>query len=67
MVEVRTALADDLDTHRVLDLVDAWCEQLAEGGDQPTEQLTEQLTESAGDSAGDRFRTLCSALLGVIL
>lgn len=67
VVEVRTALADDLDTHRVLDLVDAWCEQLAEGGDQPTEQLTEQLTESAGDSAGDRFRTLCSALLGVIL
>lgn len=60
VTEVRTALADDLDTPTALLRIDSWCAAAvvpsgAEGGAAP------------GEDAGSVLRTLCDALLGVRL
>ena len=69
VADVRAALADDLDTPRVLDLVDAWARQQDATGSAPgtvpgsaPESVPEQ-----GKDAGTLVRTMCDALLGVRL
>ncbi|MGO1950014.1 MAG: cysteine--1-D-myo-inosityl 2-amino-2-deoxy-alpha-D-glucopyranoside ligase [Mycobacteriaceae bacterium] len=59
---VRAALADDLDTPRVLRLIDDWCRDVVAG--RPTE--ADGSTDPTA-SAGTVLRTLCASLLGVAL
>jgi len=82
VVDVRQALAHDLDTPQVLQLVDQWCSthagEEASGENLPlidhsnaasSEGTTVEATASAtaGATAGTMLRTLCDALLGVRL
>ena len=60
VAEVRAALADDLDTPRVLQLVDDWCEQVTGGS-------LAASGDGAGQTAGDLVTAMADALLGVRL
>jgi L-cysteine:1D-myo-inositol 2-amino-2-deoxy-alpha-D-glucopyranoside ligase len=66
VADVRAALSDDLDTPRVLNLVDAWCARTIDTATSAPGDSTAAVP-AGGEDAATVLRTACDALLGVRL
>ncbi|HAJ52018.1 MAG TPA: cysteine--1-D-myo-inosityl 2-amino-2-deoxy-alpha-D-glucopyranoside ligase, partial [Corynebacterium variabile] len=66
VVDVRAALSDDLDTPRVLTLIDSWCARISDTAASAPSDATATVP-AEGEDAGTVLRTACDALLGVRL
>jgi len=66
VADVRAALSDDLDTPRVLTLIDSWCARISDTAASAPSDATATVP-AEGEDAATVLRTACDALLGVRL